>query len=295
MAPETSVEAQTGPEPSLAEQGRAALARHAWGEALEKLTAADAEGDLSPPDIDAYADAAWWNGRLEQAIELRERAYTAAMRAGQPEAAVMVAIKLAADNVYRSSDALSGAWLQRAERLLDGVDENPGHGWLAATKAFRAAVTGDLDLAMAESIKAEGIAARTGDRNLAAMAQSEHGFALIAGGNVAEGMPMIDEASLAAVGGELEPETAGGICCTNIGACTTLGEMGARRRMDRCPGPLVQARGHRRLSGHVPAVSVGDQGVPRPVAGGRGRGATGVGRAGRLHSRSGRHGAVPHR
>lgn len=137
----------------------------------------------------------------------------------------MVAIKLAAGNIYRSSDALSGAWLQRAEHLLEGVDESPGHGWLAATKAFRAAVTGDLDLALAESINAEGIAARTGDRDLAAMAQSEHGFALIARGNLAEGMPMIDEATLAAVGGELEPDTAGGICCTNIGACTTLGQM----------------------------------------------------------------------
>jgi class 3 adenylate cyclase len=224
MAHETSVDASSGSEPSLAEQGRAALVRHAWGEALEKLTEAEAEGDLSPRDLDAYADAAWWNGRLEQAIELRERAYAAATRAGQPEAAVMVAIKLARDNVYRSSDALSGAWLQRAERLLEGVDENAGHGWLAATAAFRAAVTGDVDRAMAESVRAEGIAARTGDRNLAAMAQSEHGFALIADGHVAEGMAMVDEASVAAVGGELEPETAGGICCTTIGACTTLGE-----------------------------------------------------------------------
>ena len=224
MARETSVEAPADPEPSLAEQGRAALARHAWGEALEKLTEADAQGGLSPGDIDAFADAAWWNGRLEQAIELRERAYAAATRAGQPEAAVMVAIKLAADNIYRSSDVLSGAWLQRAERLLDGVEENPGHGWLAAVTAFRAVITGDLELAMAESIKAEGIAARMGDRNLAAMAQSEHGFALIAGGKVAEGMAMVDEASVAAVGGELAPDTAGGICCTTIGACTTLGE-----------------------------------------------------------------------
>ncbi len=224
MARETSVEAPSGPEPSLAEQGRAALARHAWGEALEKLTEADAAGDLSPGDLDAYADAAWWNGRLEQAIELRERAYAAATRGDRPEAAVMVAIKLARDNVYRSSDALSGAWIQRAERLLEGVEENPGHGWLAATKSFRAAITGDLDQAMAESIKAEGIAARTRDRNLAAMAQSEHGFALIASGNVAEGIAMVDEASVAAVGGELEPDTAGGICCTTIGACTTIGD-----------------------------------------------------------------------
>jgi class 3 adenylate cyclase len=224
MAHETGAEAATGAEATLAEQGRAALARHTWGEALEKLTQADAEGQLMPPDLDAFADAAWWNGRLEQAIELRERAYAAATRAGQPEVATMVAIKLARDNIYRSSDTLAGAWLQRAERLLDGVEENRGHGWLAVTAAFRAGVTGDVDRSLSEAIKAEGIGARTGDRDLAAMAQAEHGFALIAGGSVAEGLALVDEASVTAVGGELEPETAGGICCTAIGACTTLGD-----------------------------------------------------------------------
>src|SRR5919109_886577 len=119
---------------------------------------------------------------------------------------------------------MAGAWLQRAERILADVPENAGHGWLAVTASFRAAITGDIERALEESIKAEGIAARTGDRNLAAMAQAEHGFALIATGKVTEGMAMVDEASVAAVGGELEPETAGGICCTTIGACTTLGE-----------------------------------------------------------------------
>ncbi len=224
MAGEPGVDAASGTGPSLAEQGRAALARHAWSEALEKLTQADVEGTLSPSDLDAYADAAWWNGRLEQAIDLRERAYASAMRADQPEAATLVAIKLARDNVYRSSDTLAGAWLGRAERLLDGVEENLGHGWLAVTAAFRAAVTGDVERSLAESIKAEGIAARTGNRDLAAMAQAEHGFALIASGDVSEGMAMVDQASVAAVGGELEPDIAGGICCTTIGACATLGE-----------------------------------------------------------------------
>ena len=189
MAHETEAGSSTDQAVSLATQGRAALARHAWGEALEKLTEADADGDAAPPDLDAYADAAWWNGRLEQAIELRERAYAAAMRAGH-----------ARGRRDGGDQARGGQRLSQQRRVVRCVApaggtparrrrENPGHGWLAATKAFRAAVTGDLDLAMAESIKAEGIAARTGDRNLAAMAQSEHGFALIAGGNLAEGMP----------------------------------------------------------------------------------------------------------
>ena len=136
MAPDTTMEASQPP--SLVEQGREALARHAWAEALEKLTEADSAGDLEPGDLDAFAEAAWWNGRLEQAIELRERAYAAATKARQPEAAVLVAIKLARDNVYHSSDAMAAGWLQRAERILEGVPENPGHGWLAATKGFRA-------------------------------------------------------------------------------------------------------------------------------------------------------------
>jgi class 3 adenylate cyclase len=224
MARETTPEQRPEQAPSLAEQGRDALARHAWGEALEKLTEADAAGELSPAELDLYAEAAWWNGRLEQAIEMRERAYGASTRAGAMDVAAMLAIKLGRDNVYRSSDVLAGAWLQRAERILDGVDENPGHGWLAVTKAFRGAITGDIELAMAESIRGEGIASRTGDRDLAAMAQAEHGFALVASGKVAEGMALVDEASVAAVGGELEPGIAGGICCTTIGACTTLGE-----------------------------------------------------------------------
>jgi class 3 adenylate cyclase len=223
MGQETTVEPSQESQ-SLADQGRAALARHAWGEALEKLSEADAAGELAPAELDLYAEAAWWNGRLEQAIELRERAYGAAIRAGLPEVAARVALELARDNVYRSSDALAGAWLQRAERILAGVEENAGHGWLAATTSFRAAITGDVELAMAESIRAEEIAARTGDRDLGALAQAEHGFALIASGKVAEGMALVDEATVAAVGGELEPGTAGGICCTTIGACTTLGE-----------------------------------------------------------------------
>ena len=210
--------------PSLVAQGRDALLRHAWGEALERFTEADAAGTLTPAELNEYATAAWWNGRLTQAIEIRERAYGAASRANQLEVAVLLAIELARDNVYRTSDPMAAAWLQRAERLLAAMDESPGHGWLAATKAFRLSLLGDVDGALAAATEAEGIAARVGDRNLAALAQAEHGFGLIASGHVQEGMAMVDEASIAAVGGELEPTTAGGICCTTIGACTALGE-----------------------------------------------------------------------
>lgn len=216
--------------PSLVEQGRDALARHAWGQALEHYTQADAAGDLTPAELNEYATAAWWNGRLAEAIEIRERAYGVASRTNQLDVAVTLALELARDNVYRTADPLAAAWLQRAERLLDGMPENRGHGWLAATKAFRSALLGDVEASLAAATEAEAIAARLGDRNLAALAQAEHGFALIATGQVQEGLALVDEASVAAVGGELEPATAGGICCTTIGACTALGEWGRAAR-----------------------------------------------------------------
>ena len=209
---------------SLIAQGRDALVRHAWGQALERFTEADAAGELTPAELNEYAIAAWWNGHLTQAIEIRERAYGAASRANQFDVAVMLAIELARDNVYRTDDPLAAAWLQRAERLLEGVEEHRGHGWLAATKAFRSALLGDVEASLAGATEAEEIAARVGDRNLAALAQAEHGFALIATGEVERGLALVDEASVAAVGGELEPATAGGICCTTIGACAALGE-----------------------------------------------------------------------
>lgn len=216
--------------PSLVAQGRDALVRHAWGEALERFTEADATESLTPAELNEYATAAWWNGRLAQAIEIRERAYGAASRANQHDVAVLLALELARDNVYRTSDPLAAAWLQRAERLLGPMQENAGHGWLAAMKAFRFSLLGDVDAALAAAREAEEIASRVGDRNLAALAQAEHGFGLIASGQVKEGMTMVDEASVAAVGGELEPATAGGICCTTIGACAALGEWGRAAR-----------------------------------------------------------------
>lgn len=212
------------PSSPLVAQGADALARRAWGEALERFTQADAAGGLTPAELNLFATAAWWNGQLTQAIEIRERGYAAAYRSGQPEMAVALALELARDNVYRTTDPLAAAWIGRAEKLLQGVDENAGHGWLAVTKSFRLALLGDVEASLAAAIEAEAIGHRTGDRNLAAVAQAGRGFALIATGHIDEGMAMADEASVAAVGGELDPAAAGGICCTTIGACAAIGE-----------------------------------------------------------------------
>jgi class 3 adenylate cyclase len=206
------------------ERAREALERHAWGEAYDLLSAADADGTLGAADLNLLAEAAWWVGKLPVAIEVRERAYAAAVKAGDYEVALQAALTLVQYNTFRNAHTIANAWLLRAERLLEGQAENPGHGWLAAMKSLHSAVVGDEETMLAESARALDIARRFGDRNLEALALSGRGAALVAAGQVSAGLALVDEATVAAVSGELDPGIAGGVCCTTIEACTALGE-----------------------------------------------------------------------
>ena len=66
-------------EPSLVEQGKAALGRHEWREAYDLMSAGDGRGEVTGADLELYAQASWWIGRLPEAIEIRERAFAAAV------------------------------------------------------------------------------------------------------------------------------------------------------------------------------------------------------------------------
>src|SRR4030095_13748966 len=55
--------------------GREALQRHAWREAFEQLRAADLAGPLPPEDLERLPEAAWWVGRLDDSIAVRERTH----------------------------------------------------------------------------------------------------------------------------------------------------------------------------------------------------------------------------
>lgn len=206
------------------ERARAALDRHAWSEAYELLAGEDAAGSLGAPELALFAQAAWWTGKLPITIDARERAFAAAVKTGDIETAVTAAILLARDNVFRNAHNVANAWINRAARLLEDVPEDVGHGWLAATRSFYAAIVGDEETALAEATRALDIGRRFRNRDLEALALSQKGAALVTKGEVAEGLLLVDEATVAAVSGEIEPATAGGVCCTTIEACTALGE-----------------------------------------------------------------------
>jgi class 3 adenylate cyclase len=203
---------------------RAALAQHEWRAAFDALTAADATEPLAPEGLELLAQAAWWTGQLPVAIEVRERAFAAALKAGDQQAAVIFAINLARDHLFRLATSVSQAWLRRAEQMLAGMDENPGHGWLAGIKGAVAAQAGDNDEALAQATLAQEIAVRLGIRDLEALAMGARAAGLLAHGDLEEGLALADQATIVALSGELPPAVAGGVFCQTIEACASIGD-----------------------------------------------------------------------
>ena len=68
------------------------------------------------------------------------------------------------------------------------------------------------------------IASRFQDRDLLALAVHDRGRVLVAKGLVAEGNALLDEATVAAVAGELKPMSTGIIYCNVISSCEELAD-----------------------------------------------------------------------
>src|SRR3954451_17590825 len=106
---------------------REASGRHAWRDAYDAWSAANG-GELTPADLENYSDAAWWTGRLDEAIGLRERAYSAPAAAGEKLSAARLAITLSWDHIGKGAFAVSHGWFATAQRLLAEEPESPVHG-----------------------------------------------------------------------------------------------------------------------------------------------------------------------
>jgi ATP/maltotriose-dependent transcriptional regulator MalT len=201
--------------------GREALSRGDWEEARACFEAA-LERDESAEAIEALAMAAWWLDDGAVTVESRERAYRLYREQGDVVAAARMAIWLAWDSLsFRGEPAVANGWLQRAHRLLDGGETVPEQGWLAIREGEIAFML-ENDLAatrrLARRAQAIGRTLGAGDLELSAMALE--GLALASGGKVAEGIRRLDEASAAAVSGEMsELWAASRACCYLVTAC----------------------------------------------------------------------------
>jgi class 3 adenylate cyclase len=205
--------------------GRQAAARHAWREAYDAYSSGNGQ-ELTPEDLESFADAAWWTGRLDEAVDLRERSYAGFASAGEKPKAARLALTLAWDQVSRGAFAVARGWLAKAERLLEGLPESAEHGHLALARGYNALFTGEnLPNAVPDLDRAYELGQRYGDRDTQAMALVGKGKALVGSGEVDKGLALLDEGTAAATCGELEPFAAGVVYCCTINSCHDVGDV----------------------------------------------------------------------
>lgn len=203
---------------------RAAFERHAWEEAYGLLKEADSRTPLGPDELEMLGQAAWWCGTLQDCISARERAYAAHLDAGNPARAAFIALLLVRDHTNRLAGSVAQGWFRRAERLLSDQPESAEHGHLEYMRAREAHIRGDLAEAVERAARAVDMGARFGDADLQGLALVGQGMAEVARGNVDIGFGLIDEATVAAVGGELSPVVTGIVYCNTISTCSEIGD-----------------------------------------------------------------------
>ena len=181
--------------------------------------------DLTPTDLESFAEAAWWTGKLDEAINLRERSYAGFAATGEKLEAARVALTLSWDQSGRGAFAVSHGWFANAERLLGGEPESKEHGLLALTRAVNAMFAdGSLTDAVVDFDRAFELAQRFGDRDTQVMALGGKGRALVKSGQIEQGLALLDEATAAAVSGDLHPYPTGLVYCITISSCQDLGD-----------------------------------------------------------------------
>lgn len=201
---------------------REAVKGYRWAEAFEHFGAADAETPLGAEDLDAMADCAWWIGKMRHCIALRERAHTGFLKRGDKRQAARVATKLADHHANILEPAAASSWIQTATRILDDEPEGVEHGWLSLGLALAARHEEELETSQRFAVEAVELAGRYGDKDLLALGLAIQGSGWVFLDEIDRGMPMLEEATVAAVSGELGPHATGWIYCLMITVSTHL-------------------------------------------------------------------------
>ncbi|MGH2462965.1 MAG: adenylate/guanylate cyclase domain-containing protein [Candidatus Limnocylindria bacterium] len=203
---------------------REAVGRREWEIAWNLFREADKAESLAPADLEQMAEAAWWSGHLDERDDAFERAYTAYLEAGNTLEAAQIALRLAESAFQRLAGPIGAGWMGRAERILEDEPPSIVHGLYAGMKAFRLIMSGQIEVGLRAADETIELARQFGSRDGEALGLNLKGRALLKQGDVAGGMALIDESTVAAMGGELHPWATANVYCSTIDACRDLAD-----------------------------------------------------------------------
>ncbi|MBB4930599.1 DNA-binding NarL/FixJ family response regulator [Lipingzhangella halophila] len=195
-----------------------------WREAYELLTLADVSA-LGPADLELFADCAWWRCRVEEEIDLRQRAFAGFVAAQEPRRAAYAAWLLSIRYGLRGDSTTSSGWLQRAHRQLADEPVGVEHGYLACSQTEQALGQGQVEQAAQHARWAVELGQRFADPNLTALGMSWQGLCCLARNDVDGGVLLLDEVMTSVGAGELDPHFTGWVYCFVIGMCMSVADL----------------------------------------------------------------------
>ena len=206
------------------DDARAAASRQAWRSAYAAYAEVDPQV-LTAADLESYGEAAWWSGKLEEAIAHRERAYAAYTADGDALGAARMALwRVSWDHNGRGSFAIAGGWFANAQRLLEGLPEAPEHARLALVQALTALFGGELDEAVQlfDGVYEVGHVSAIATSDARALRQRARRTS--EAGEIDKGLALLDEATASAMCGDLRAHSAGLVYCITISSCQDVGD-----------------------------------------------------------------------
>jgi hypothetical protein len=182
-------------------QARRAYAAQDWHAAAGHFDAVATER-LTADDLAAYADAAWWLGRIEDNLRLSAAACNAFLEDSRPVEAAWAAMVLGTFHLARGDEPQGMGWIGRAGRLLEGIPECPVHGYLLLFTEVEASLQAGRPAAAVDAARRmQDLGHRLDQPNLVALGLNGEGRALIKSSHLVDGLALLDEAMVTVLDG----------------------------------------------------------------------------------------------
>lgn len=202
-------------------RGLRALEEARWDAARQSFLAVLAEGE-SAEAREGLGLALWFLGEVAEAVSARETAFELYAGAGRCDDAARTAVWVSHQHFVAGRGSAARGWLARAERILEGVDDCAGRGWVAVERARHAT---SVEEQVAQADRAVEIARRNQAVDLEVFAISLLGRAEMAAGRSERGLLLMEEAMAAATAGRVHNvHTLAEAYCNLIMACTSAGD-----------------------------------------------------------------------
>lgn len=206
---------------NLLQKAKSAISSGEWVKAKEILESA-LHFEEAPEIYEELAWAYWWLNEYSNVFKYRLKAFDLFLEKDDKHGASRTARWIGLDYIeFKGEYAIASGWFKRAETLLKGLPDSIELGFIKILKARWAfQVEKNNELAFKYLKESAELSRKFKSIEGEMLTEALKGFILVCEGNILEGMPLLDEATLLAVTNKQSDVNIVTItCCYLIDAC----------------------------------------------------------------------------